>query len=171
MKRIVLLLFLALGVISMQAQVYVGGSFGFWYNDDVTEKTTFSISPEVGYHLNHKWALGVSLGLVQEKVDEAKATGFAIAPYARFSFYDQGMVRLFVDGGFGYSTISHKDADNTNGFEVGLKPGIALKLNDHFNLIGKIGFLGYRDDYIVGASGQGLALSSEELTFGFHYTF
>lgn len=171
MKRIVLLLFLVLGAMSMQAQVYVGGTFGFWYNDDITEKTTFSISPEVGYHLNRKWAIGVSLGLAQEKVDEAKSTGFLIAPYARFSFYDQGIVRLFVDGGFGYSTVSHEDSENTNGFEIGFKPGLAIKLNDHFSLIGKYGFLGYRDDYLLGSNGQGLALSSEDLTLGFHYTF
>jgi len=177
MKKITLFLFMMLAAMAAKAQIYAGGSLGFWYDngdDGGVETTTFTISPEIGYNLNSKWAIGMALGFSHITAsDEAKVktTGFAIAPYARFSFYENKMVRLFIDGGFGFSTVNSDVAKTVNGIEAGFKPGIALKLNEHFSLIGKVGFLGYRDDYISGADGQGLALSSEDLSLGFHYEF
>ena len=62
--------------------------------------------------------------------------------------------------------------DATSGFELGFKPGIAIKLNKHFNFIAKYGFLGYRDDYMLGSQdGYGFSFSSEDLSIGFHYVF
>ena len=53
-----------------------------------------------------------------------------------------------------------------------MKPGLAIKLTDHFSLVTKYGFLGYRDDYMLGAgNGYGFNFSSEDLSIGFHYTF
>ena len=98
--------------------------------------------------------------------------GVAIAPYARFSYYENKIVRLFIDGGLGFSTNRIKGADKaTNGYEIGLKPGIALKLNKNFSLIAKCGFVGFRDDYSVTEDGFGISLQSEDLSFGFHYEF
>lgn len=80
------------------------------------------------------------------------------------------MANVFVDGGFGFATTKVKDGgDAVNGFEIGLKPGIAIKLNQHFSLVAKCGFLGYKDDYM--GNGFGFSASSEDLTFGFHYEF
>lgn len=88
-----------------------------------------------------------------------------------FSYYENKIVRLFIDGGFGFATTKVKDGgDAINGFEIGLKPGIAIKLNQHFSLVAKCGFLGYKDDY-MNNSGFGFSASSEDLTFGFHYEF
>lgn len=83
------------------------------------------------------------------------------------------MVRLFVDGGLGFSTYKYDidGGDSTNGFEIGFKPGIAVKQNKHFSLLAKCGFLGYRDDYMYGDNGYGFAFTSEDLSFGFHYEF
>ena len=61
--------------------------------------------------------------------------------------------------------------DAVNGFEIGFKPGIAIKLNDKFSVLAKCGFLGYRDDYMNAGSGYGFNLKSEDLSFGFHYEF
>ena len=47
----------------------------------------------------------------------------------------------------------------------------AIKLNNHFSLIAKCGFLGYRDDYAYGTDGYGFSFGSEDLSFGFHYEF
>ena len=68
----------------------------------------------------------------------------------------------------GAAAITHA----TSGFELGFKPGIAIKLNKHFNFIAKYGFLGYRDDYMLGSQdGYGFSFSSEDLSIGFHYVF
>lgn len=164
-------LFVMMVAFSVKAQVYVGGAVSFWHDDDDFESTSFTIAPEVGYNFNEKWAIGGSLEFTYNKVEDAKTTGFAIAPYARYSYYENKIVRLFLDGGFGVSTYKIEDNDAVTGFEIGLKPGIAIKLNDKFSLVAKCGFLGYREDYMLGKNGAGLALTSEDLSFGFHYEF
>ena len=67
MKKITLFLFMMLAAMAVKAQVYAGGSLGFWYDngdDGGIETTTFTISPEIGYNLNSKWAIGVALGFL-----------------------------------------------------------------------------------------------------------
>ena len=172
MKKIVLFLFVVMVALSVKAQVYVGGSISFWHDDNDFETTTFTIEPEIGYNFNEKWAIGGNIGFAYSKKDDVKYTAFAIAPYARYSYYENKIVRLFVDGGVGISTYKHGENDAVNGWEIGLKPGIAIKLNEKFSLIAKCGFLGYRDDYMQkDNSGTGFNLGSEDLSFGFHYEF
>ena len=98
--------------------------------------------------------------------------GFTISPYVRFSYYENEIVRLFVDGTLGFSTqkYDYDGAKASNGFEIGAIPGIAIKLNNHFSLNAKCGFLGYKDNY-RSESAYGLALSSLSLQFGFLYEF
>lgn len=155
-----------------KAQVYVAGSTSFWSNDDANT-TTFSIAPEVGYNLNEKWAVGASFGFVHSSDDDFDVSSNAVVfnPYARYSFYENKVVRLFVDGGLGISSVKVKDNDSEAGFEFGLKPGIAIKLSKHFSVLAKCGFVGYRDDYALGGNGYGFALTSEDLSFGVHYEF
>ena len=171
MKKIVLFLFVAIATLSVKAQdIYMGGTVGLWRNDDANT-TSFKLAPEIGYNLSEQWALGVELQFNHEYKEHISTNTFAIAPYARFSYYENKIVRLFIDGGFGFATTKVKDGgDAINGFEIGLKPGIAIKLNQHFSLVAKCGFLGYRDDY-MNNSGFGFSASSEDLTFGFHYEF
>ena len=177
MKKIVLLLFVVCAAISVNAQVYVGGTAGFWRNnDDDSKVTAYSVLPEVGYELNDKWAVGAEFGYAHIKVgDNSKRNVFGIAPYARYTYCETGIVRLFLDGSLGVSSYKIGDADRETGFEVGLRPGIALKLTDKFSLIAKVGFVGYRDDYgFANAgfdSGFGLGLSGDDLQFGFQVKF
>lgn len=170
MKKIVMLLFAVMAALSVKAQVYVGGEISLWHNDDA-DATTFVLSPEAGYNFNEKWAVGGNLMFMHRENDKISTNGFALAPYARFSYYENKVVRLFIDGGFGFSTYGVEDADNVNGFEIGFHPGIAIKLNKRFCLTAKCGFLGYRDDYMFGEDGYGFAFTSEDLSFGFHYEF
>lgn len=174
MKKIGMLLFVLVATLSVKAQVYVGGNLSWWHIED-GDNTSFILAPELGYEFNDKWAVGAQLlyghykqGTGDHKI---KANGFAFAPYARFSFFENKIIRCFVDGGVGVSSYKVKHADSESGFELGLKPGIAIKLGEHFSLIAKYGFLGYRDEYLLGDSGYGFAFSSEDLSIGFHYTF
>ena len=58
MKKIGLFLFVVLATLSVKAQVYMGGEISLWHNDDAYA-TTFALSPDVGYNLSEKWAVGV----------------------------------------------------------------------------------------------------------------
>lgn len=169
MKRLVICLFVALAAMSVKAQDwYAGGTLSFWGGDNVT---SFGIAPEVGYHFNDKWAVGGSLEFSHAKSNGLKSNAFAIAPYARYTFFEVEQLSLFVDGGFGFSTVGVKHADNVNGFEVGFRPGLSFAVTDNLSILTQVGFLGYRDDYLYGSNGGGLSLSSGDLSFGFYYTF
>ena len=172
MKKLLVFLFVVVATLSVNAQdIYMGGTFNLWRNTDAN-RTNFTIAPEVGYNLSEKWAVGVTISYAHDYLKGLKTTSVAIAPYARFSYYENKIVRLFVDGGLGFSTSRVKDADDAiNGYEIGLQPGIALKLNKSFSLVAKCGFVGFRDDYTVKEDGFGISLRSEDLSFGFHYEF
>lgn len=153
---------------------YLGGGISLWRNNDV-DKTSFSITPDVGYNLSEKWAVGVELAYAHKGYDGEDAistNAFALAPYARYSFYENKIVRLFLDMGFGFSTYKEKHVDSVNGFEIGVKPGLAVKLNDNFSFITKVGFAGYRDDYYRGEeNGFGVGLDGENISIGIEYEF
>lgn len=153
--------------------LYLGGGISLWRNNDV-DKTSFSITPDVGYNLSEKWAVGVELAYAHNGYDGDKlnSNAFALAPYARYSFYENKIVRLFLDMGFGFSTYKEKHAESVNGFEIGVKPGLAVKLNDNFSFITKVGFAGYRDDYYRGEeNGFGVGLDGENISIGIEYEF
>lgn len=171
MKKIAFLLLLACAAVTVNAQLYVGGGLSFWNNDDA-DVTTFLIAPEVGYNLNSQWAVGAELAFGKNSL---KTTAYGISPYARYSYYESGMVRLFLDGTVGILSAKPDGGDSSTGFQVGVQPGIALKLNDRFSLVSKIGFLGYRDDYGFDESfnrqGFGLDFSSLDVSLGVYVSF
>ena len=83
------------------------------------------------------------------------------------------VVRLFADGGFGFSTSKTKGNDALNSWNIGIKPGIAIKLSDHFCLVAKYGFLGYskKENHGYESENVGIDFDTDELNFGFHYIF
>lgn len=176
MRKLFLLVVIVMATITASAQegIYLGGGISLWRNNDV-DKTSFSITPDVGYNLSEKWAVGVELAYTHKGYDEdykVSTNAFALAPYARYSFYENKIVRLFLDMGFGFSTYKAKHADSVNGFEIGVKPGLAVKLNDNFSFITKVGFAGYRDDYYRGEeNGFGVGLETENISIGIEYEF
>ena len=168
MKKIVLLLFVVCATLSVNAQVYVGGSLGFWHNDDA-DATSYSVFPEVGYVLTDQVAIGADFGYASNKANGVKNTAFVIAPYVRYGFLSNEVVSLFVDATAGYAKW---DKPDTDGFQAGIKPGVIVKLTDQFSLVTKLGFAGYRDDYDSpidreGGNGFGLSLAGRDLSFGF----
>lgn len=173
MKKVLMTLFVMFAVVTAYAQeMYVGGGIGLWRNHDL-EVTSFSISPDFGYGLNEKWSVGGQLILdVAGGNGTTSATSFAIAPYARFSYYENKVVRLFLDMGLGLSVYKQKHSDSEAGFELGVKPGLAVKLNNHFSFITKVGFAGFRQDYRVSNnSGFGIYADGEDISIGIEYAF
>lgn len=160
MKKIILTMLVALATIfSSQAEegIYVGGSFTL--ADD--NGFIFQLAPEVGYHLNDTWAVGGELSYMHR--DEFDR--FSISPYARYKFYNIGITTFFVDGTVGLST-----GDDVTGFQVGLRPGALFKVCENISVVTRVGFLGYRDDYL-GSNLRGISFSSENISLGFHVEF
>jgi len=113
------------------------------------------------------WVLNYS----HEYVKQVTANSVTVAPYIRWSYYQNDAVRLFLDGTAAIGFVKIKDGDTTKAGQIGLRPGIAVKLNDHFSFIAKYGFLGYRKNVNTSGDSFGLMLTSEDLSIGFHYNF
>ena len=123
--------------------------------------------------LNEDWSVGTVVGYEYNKSGDVKTNTFTIAPYARYFFLNSDVVRLFADGGFGFSTSKTKGNDALNSWNIGIKPGIAIKLSDHFCLVAKYGFLGYskKENHGYESENVGIDFDTDELNFGFHYIF
>ena len=184
MKKIFAVALVAMMTMTANAQVYLGGGIGFQTtSQDGNSDTYFTIMPEIGYNLNENWAVGVVVGYGESKTtvkedgvkisDKVKA--FEITPYARYTFAKFDKVNIFVDGGVDYLHTDFAGAKN-NTFGVGLKPGIAVNLNDKLSFVAHAGFLGYqysKDDHegAKAANTFGFNLNGNSLSFGVYYNF
>ncbi len=171
MKKILCLAIIAIASISASAQNwYLGGGISYDHTEtEGIESDVFTISPELGYTINEKWAIGATLGYTWEK---DVYNSFAINPYARYTYFktENNLVNLFVDGGFGVGIISPEKGDSSTIWEIGFKPGIALNVTEQFSLVAHVGFLGYQDYDVLGEN-YGLNLSGSNISFGFYYNF
>ena len=185
MKKIMMTLAAIAVAATMNAQVYVGGSLGFESQScDGNSETFYKIMPEIGYNLNEDWAVGVVLGYGEskekDKVGRATITTdkekfFSINPYARYTFAKFDKINLFVDGGVEYAHYDN-NGDKANAFSIGLKPGVAVNLNDKLSFVAHAGFLGYinakKDEEGAKALNTfGFDLDATNLSFGVYYNF
>ena len=184
MKKIFMTLAAVCVAATMNAQTYIGGGLGLTSTShDGNTETNIKLMPEVGYNLNDSWAIGIALGYGENKNTvkhdnvevSTKTKVFTVNPYARYTFAKFDKVNLFIDGGLDYT---HKDVagDKTNEFAVGLKPGIAVNLNDKLSFVAHAGFLGYVNEKAdrEGAKAYntfGFNLDGSALSFGFYYNF
>lgn len=180
MKKIFMTLVAAFAAMSMNAQVYIGGSVAFeaWSSQKLAgdkSETVFKLMPEIGYNINNEWAIGTVIGYQNDKfngVNGVSESAFTIAPYARYTFSKLGKVNLFVDGGVGFTSASKADWTE---LEVGFKPGLAVNLTDNLSFVSHIGFIGYDllnpdgDDNNI--SMFGLSLDATDISFGLYYSF
>lgn len=179
MKRFIIAAAALLTALTASAQVYVGGQVSF-ANDSDNDQTSFSILPEVGYTFNEHWAVGGVIGFAYDKQDNAnlKTTAFEIAPYARYTYASFGPVSLFADGGVGiaFAKLKNTQTDNSEDytpFEVGIKPGLALRASDNLSFVAHVGFFGYRDNDDLSSfdNGLDLHLNGNDISFGVYYNF
>ncbi len=115
---------------------------------------TFGFTPRVGYFVTDKIAVGSRLAFAFAKQGEglvkASATGFAIAPFARYYHKLGDKLFVFGEAGFNIGSISLKvDApgfDSSDSFSLtqfGINPGLAYFVHDKISLELMVNFLTY----------------------------
>ncbi len=176
MKKIMMTLAAVCVAATMNAQVYLGGSVGFQTTShDGNSTSSLKILPEIGYNLDENWAVGITLGYAQDKsYSDVKEKMFQISPYVRYTVAKLDKVNIFVDGAVGYLHYDN-DGAKSNAFEVGLKPGVSVNLNDKLSFVSHFGFLSYQyaKADTEGAKAYntfGFDLSSN-VSFGLYYNF
>ena len=162
MKKIMMTLAAVTVAATMNAQMYIGGTFNLGFENKLTDVDgndatgmTFEIKPEIGYNLDEKSSVGFVLGFGITnntndmlgnaaaifgggmKTDKSAIT-FQIAPYYRYKFLQFDKVDIFVDAqvNFKYSKL---DEWNNTTFGVGVCPGVAYNANDKFSFVAKFG--------------------------------
>ena len=122
MKKSLLLVVVMLVTIAVKAQdIYVGGSLNVWRNS--TDNTTsFKVAPEIGYNFNETWALGAELNYSHEYDEGLTANAVSVAPYIRWSYYQNNAVRLFLDGTAAIGFTKIKDGDTNKAGQIGIRP-------------------------------------------------
>ena len=170
---------------TMNAQGYIGGGVGFESaSQDGNSDTFFMIQPEIGYNLSDNLAVGLMIGYGENKLKVKDENGikqtektkmFTINPYVRYTFVKFDKVNLFLDGGLEYIYTKQGDLKN-NTFGIGIKPGVAVNLNDKLTFVSHIGYIGYRNskDDVDGAKALntfGATIDASSLSFGLYYNF
>lgn len=165
----------ALLAVSANAQVYVGGNLGVASVDD---ETTYKVLPEIGYSLNDKWAIGTVVGWgkgtsmmdIEKGYEEALIGTFEVDPYVRYTVLNTKYVNVFCDGALGYKHYNGLG----NSWSVGLKPGLAVNLNDKFAFVTHVGFLGWKNfepNHGSSTDSWGVNVDGNNVTFGVYYNF
>ena len=177
MKKLMIIATIMVTCVAANAQIYVGGGIGFNSHDPGKgdKTTTIAIAPEIGYTLDESTALGIAIGYGHSKAGDIKSDVFSVSPYFRYTFAKIGAVGIFADAGLDYTHTKVGDLKN-NAWGLGVKPGLAIAVNDKLSFVTKVGFIGYQSskDDIDGAetiSDFGLSLDGADLEFAVYYSF
>lgn len=194
MKKFLTLAVLAVASVfsATAGNLYLGGNVGFMHKESASGEgnplnfdkvNEFTILPEIGYNLNNSWSFGTTIGYSLTGFCNTGVSyhSFEFNPYARWTFLrtSNNLVQLFVDGTVGFGIGRFDDGNNNESaitYQIGLKPGVAFNVTEHFSIVAHVGFLGYKgaDDnaYAAGKPRQGgLFVNGNDLTLGFYYNF
>lgn len=166
MKKIVVLMLLAVVSITAGAKVYIGGTLGIGvvntgYKDDIVggydseTSCSFVFSPEVGYNFNSVWAVGGTIDLGYRSPSDIAT--FSVLPYVRGTFAHAGVFDFFGEGALGYVCMLN-DGDGYSGFSIALRPGFVAHITDKFGIVGKTTLFEY--NYINGVNGIGFSINN-----------
>lgn len=145
MKKLIVIVALALAAFTANAQVYVGGGVNFLAAGGGT--ALVQVSPDFGYILSSNTAVGARLSF-----DNLNGgTSFDFNPYYRYGFKQFGKVMLFADAELDL-LFNNFGGTSTTTFGIGLAPGLLMQLNDHISLYGILGRVGYYGAFMVNVS-------------------
>ncbi len=170
MKRTILVLvsIFMLSLLTGKAQLFVGGNLSFSSqggsyeagstSTDKTKTHSFGFYPKVGYFLNDQFAVGAQLGIAlsssktpgtPEVITSSSTKG--LTPFIRYYVLQMDKFSIFGQGYLGLSLGSQKTKTGTttvNGpktttFSLGIFPGMAYDVGDHFSLEANINLLNF----------------------------
>ncbi len=135
-----------------KGSIMLGGTAGF--DVQLVESSNvfnLDIQPQLGFFIADNLAVGGNIGIGFGKAGEISSTSFAVSPFGRY-YLGSDKTRFFLHaqvGIIGNSTDFNGDKISSNGYIVGLGPGVAFFLNDHVAIEGVLGYnkLGGDFDY------------------------
>ena len=124
-KFLLTLAFVFAAIVSLNAQVWIGGSVNATLNK---ETKTFNIAPDVGYCFSNV-PLSIACAIEYEgsfEIGQAYAHSLTVSPYLRYDICDiEERFFLFVD------LTADIDALEFSTFDIGLSPGVSFNISDY----------------------------------------
>lgn len=161
-KSFILVLFLlATFITSAQKTWFVGGTASIGYVNNFT----FALEPQFGYEFTDRWAIGTGIGLTLSS-DEYYTSVVGIAePFVRFCAWHNE--RVFIDlkatAGFGFT-------DELDLCQIGIRPSLRFRINDHWDMAADLGLLGAQYIYSDGwRPAFGISAVSASLWFAYRF--
>ena len=153
MRKTFFILIAALtATLSMNAQVYLGGSVGFNKSSieressaEKSKSNSFSIAPEIGYSCNEKIDLGIHLlfrksKFPQNDVTTIRLNGWAVTPYVRYNIFQFNKFSVLAKASVDYGksttestihedfTLPRKTKDKTTEWGINVMPVLKYSL-------------------------------------------
>lgn len=151
MKKFLLTALVAVVSLTANAQFWAGGSIGAgtskttFDGEDLEKANTVSINPTVGYSISDNLDVALELAYAHGDSDSKNINAFGFRPFVRYTFVKSGNFKVFADGGFGYANIHTSGVeDNTNNWEIFIRPGISYDLTKKVYLTATVGDLNYQ---------------------------
>ena len=169
MKRLLFtIVFSFIGIITVQAQWYIGGLFSTTINKEVK---AFSIAPDVGYCFpNTPFSVACAVeysGTFQS--GEAYTHSLIVSPYCRYNICDiSERFSLFSDLVFDCDVLEFRL------FDIMLCPGVSFNPTEHWSAEFRVGVIGYEWEKVPGDKpNHNFVLGYEKATpsFGIYYNF
>lgn len=162
MKKLFFIATLLLATMSISAQNrwFVGATGTIGY----VENFTFGIEPQVGYEFTDRWAVGTGLGMSLSSGYGTTVVLGVAEPFVRFCAWHNDLIFIDISavGSFAFD-------DELEVCQIGLRPGLRFRINDHWDVAANLGLFGaqYTPDHWSPAFG--LSASSVELYFNYRF--
>ena len=167
-KFLLTLAFVFAAIVSLNAQVWIGGSVNATLNK---ETKTFNIAPDVGYCFSNV-PLSIACAIEYEgsfEIGQAYAHSLTVSPYLRYDICNiEERFFLFVD------LTADIDALEFSTFDIGLSPGVSFNISDHWSAEFSYGFVGYNWERLSEqeiSHGLELNFKASAAEFGIYYNF
>lgn len=163
MKKILIFVLLSFSVSISSAQKtwFIGGTASIGY----LNYFNFALEPQFGYEFTDRFAIGTGIGLTVTADDYYTDVIGIAEPFLRFCLWHND--RIFIDlkatGGFGFT-------DELVLCQVGIRPSLRFRINDHWDISADIGLLGAQYTYSVGwRPAFGITATSAGLCFAYRF--
>lgn len=171
-----------------KGDVFISGAIGVSSMKTGDEKESeLNITPKVGYFATDNIAVGATIGYMSQKEtnafgddQETSALGFGV--FGRYYGTPASDFSFFGELGINYANAKFDDGiDGTadgksNGFNIGVAPGVSYFISKHFAFEASIGVLSYGSfkpdaDGAEATNSFELGLGLDDLTVGLVYKF
>lgn len=158
---IFILLSISMYISSAQKTWFVGGSASIGYLNNFT----IALEPQFGYEFTDRFAIGTGIGLTVVADDYYTDVVGVAEPFLRFCLWHND--RIFIDlkatGGVGFT-------DELILCQVGIRPSLRFRINDHWDISADIGLLGAQYTYSIGwRPAFGITATSAGLWFAYRF--